>query len=483
MEELDVPPQPQLLESMRAVGYSLRSAIADLIDNSITAGSDTVDVRFATAGTEYLFILDNGHGMDPIEAVDAMRLGTRSPLQDRDAGDLGRFGLGLKTASLAQCRELTIVTKKDDVVTALRWSLDHVLRTGRWSLLRLSDRDLGDLPGFGDLTSRPSGTLVLWRDLDRLGANAQQARAYDELMIETRDHLALVFHRFLAGQTGTRLTLTINGVGVPHIDPFLEGHRATQRGPVEPLVIAGNKVTVQAFTLPFINKLSTADRRRAQITGNLRDNQGFYVYRAHRLVIWGTWFGIVPKDDLGKLARVRVDVPNSMDHLWALDIKKSAASPPAEIRRELRRVADTMLGPSRRAHRYRGRPESDAATRMWKVIAERDGFRYEINREHPAVRVLTAELGRYTGTLESIFRLIETTYPLSDAFNRLAGDQAEQQPATLDADVQVLARQLWQAYIATHDQDVQTFAQTFRLVEPFVLQPDPAGLLRKAATS
>lgn len=468
---------------MRAVGYSVPSAVADLVDNSITAGADKVDVRFATDDDEFLLILDNGQGMDLDEAVEAMRLGSRSPLRERDARDLGRFGLGLKTASLAQCRELTVVTKKNDVTSALRWSLDHVLETGRWSLLRLSEADTSDLPGAADLRNQVSGTLVLWRDLDRLSAGtpSDRAREFDRLMASARDHLALVFHRFLDPSEGPGLRLTVNGIPVPVIDPFLASHRATLLAPPERLSVAGTQITVQAFTLPFVNKLSAADRQKAQISGHLRDNQGFYIYRARRLVIWGTWFGIVPKDDLGKLARVRVDVPNSMDHLWALDIKKSAAEPPPEIRRALRRVAQEMVQPSRKAHRYRGREASDPAVRTWKVIEEREGFRYEINRDHPAVSAVSPEPD--AAALESLLRLVESTYPLGDAYNRLSADQPEQRPASFDSDAMGLARQLWANFAARNNNDVDRFVQSFSLIEPFVLLTNPAAFLTKAATT
>ena len=187
--------------------------------------------------------------------------------------------------------------------------------------------------------------------------------------------------------TETNFTIALNYDELEEIDPFLTAHRSTLKAQPESFEVEGQRIDVQAFTLPLVSKLTSADRKRALVAGRIRDSQGFYIYRAMRLVIWGTWFRILPKDDLAKLARVRVDVPNTLDHLWALDIKKAAALPPPEVKSRLKRVADRIIKPSRNVHLYRGRPEAqaDPLTRTWQLIEDRGSFRYEVNRDHPLI--------------------------------------------------------------------------------------------------
>ena len=151
-------------------------------------------------------------------------------------------------------------------------------------------------------------------------------------------------------------------------------------------------------------------------------------------MLWGTWFRIIPRDELGKLARVQVDMPNTLDHLWALDIKKSAASPPPAVRRRLAQIADRIVGPSRRVHKYRGRPiDANKVVRIWDLIEDRGTFRYEINRNHPLV-VALSELLDDPGqaALTQLLRLVESTFPVEDAYNRLGSDNSHT-PSTVES--------------------------------------------------
>ena len=260
MRDEDAVPDPQLMESMRAVGYTLETAVADIIDNSITAGGDQVDVWFTAIPEPQIAIVDNGSGMDQETLVQAMKLAGRPPSHRRQPHDLGRFGLGLKTASLSQARSLTVATKQGQPLRAVRWDLDHLATTGRWSLQVLDDREVRSLPWIESLDSHESGTLVLWGKLDQLHAAPELVESQlDELMKQVRDHLGLVFHRF-TGSTMPPLTkplaLRINGVAVPRVDPFLTHHRGTREGPQEHINVGDARVTVQPYTLPYISKLS-----------------------------------------------------------------------------------------------------------------------------------------------------------------------------------------------------------------------------------
>jgi hypothetical protein len=465
----DVVPDPQLMESMRSVGYTMETAVADVIDNSITAGGGQIDVRFTAKPEPRIAIMDNGSGMDQQTLIQAMKLAGRPPSQEREPYDLGRFGLGLKTASLSQARSLTVATKQRKALRAVRWDLDRLATTGRWSLQVLDEGEARSLPWVESLDLHDSGTMVLWEKLDQLHTEPQLVEGQlDELMGRVRDHLGLVFHRFINSTMpplAAPLALRINNAPVPHIDPFLTHHRGTREGPQENILVENIEVVVKPYTLPYISKLTFADREKAQVAGSLRDSQGFYVYRAGRLVLWGTWFRIIPRDELAKLARVQVDIPNTLDHLWSLDVKKSSASPPPEVRRRLVRIADRIVGPSRRVYKYRGRHiDADKVERLWLLIEERGTFRYELNRNHPLITSLSELLddSEHT-TLNHLLRAIEATFPVEDAYSRLGNDRSHSPPAVESAELAELARELHKSLGGS----AQSLAQRLALVEPF----------------
>ena len=421
-------PGAQLLESMRAVGYSLETAIADIVDNSIAAGATSIAINFSMdVATPYLTILDNGSGMSPEEARNAMRLAGVAASASRAPADLGRFGLGLKTASLSQCRRLTVVTKQGGVTTGLAWDLDHVTARDDWSLLVLDQAEINGTPKSSELEAMETGTLVVWTKLDRIHDQTEEVSAeFDSQMVEARAHLALIFHQYLGGDAGLpRVTMTINSEAVEGLDPFLRAASGTERSPVETISVQGRSIEVQSFTLPYLNEMSQKQRRLAAVPGQLRDSQGFYIYRGGRLLIWGTWFRLHPKTEGGKLSRVKVDIPNSLDHLWSLDIKKSRAVPPVEVRDRLKRLAAALVEPSERKVTYRGRKEKgdDRVTRVWDAISDRDSFRYQINRSHPILEQLADRLEpQAVALLDSALELIEFHFPAQDLVNRFRND-------------------------------------------------------------
>lgn len=337
MKTKSLPPYaPTLIESTRAIGYSLEAAVADIIDNSIAANAKNVDIYFFPIDGAYIAILDNGKGMTEKEIDIAMQYGSKNPTEERDKKDLGRFGLGLKTASLSQCRCLTVISKQGDNLEGRQWDIDHVTEVGDWSLNVLDEEDIQQIPQFDELIKNESGTLVVWQKLDRLKSGEINFElSLGRKIDRVRDHLSLVYHRYLAGESGiTKLKLSINGEKIKGIDPFLT-EKSVQAMDDETLVIQGNKILVRPYILPHISKLTSDEIKMLGGKDGLRKQQGFYVYRNKRLLVWGTWFRMMRQGDLSKLARIRVDIPNTLDDLWTLDIKKSSALPPAEVRKNL----------------------------------------------------------------------------------------------------------------------------------------------------
>lgn len=427
MKTKSLPPYaPTLIESTRAIGYSLEAAVADIIDNSIAANAKNVDIFFFPIDGAYIAILDNGKGMSEEEIDIAMQYGSKNPIEERDKKDLGRFGLGLKTASLSQCRCLTVISKQGDNLEGRQWDIDHVTEVGDWSLNVLDEEDIQQIPHFGELIKTESGTLVVWQKLDRLKAGEINFElSLGRKIDRVRDHLSLVYHRYLAGESGiTKLKLSINGEKIKGIDPFLT-EKSVQAMDDETLVIRGNKILVRPYILPHISKLTSDEIKMLGGKDGLRKQQGFYVYRNKRLLVWGTWFRMMRQGDLSKLARIRVDIPNTLDDLWTLDIKKSSALPPAEVRKNLEIIINQIAERSKRTWTFRGKKEvSDTEIHVWNRMKNKQGgFYYEVNREHPLVQQMVKINPGIEGSLNTLLQQIEKGLPLNQLYVDLNNDE------------------------------------------------------------
>lgn len=471
-----VPPKAgAFVEALRAIGYSLESAVADLIDNSVAAEATTVDIRFgwSQSGSPWLAMLDNGHGMAEAELTEAMRPGTRSPLEPRDPRDLGRFGLGLKTASFSQCRRLSVVTRRGGQTTARCWDLDVVSKLDQWLLLRLNATEIASLPVIDELGSQ--GTLVVWQKLDRIDFGAGQGRRqelFNEKMAVIREHLALVFHRYLAGEQGIRrVMIRINLQPIPPFDPFNSKNPSTTYLPEEPIPVNGEMVLMQAYILPH-HSLVSADEYQTYggAEGYLR-SQGFYVYRNKRLIIHGTWFRMARQDELTKLARVRVDIPNTLDHLWTIDVRKSKAQPPEVIRQRMKALVEGIRANAKRPYTHRGTVLAQrSASPVWQRREFNDRIHYEVNADHP---VLADFCGDLEESLRKRFNLLLQVIASSIPKALLFSDMAVH-PERIDAGktdtqlLEVVARQLRSSFPG---ETTEEFRMRLRALDPFAACP------------
>ncbi len=423
---------------MRDLGYSLETAIADLIDNSISAGANAVEIICDLSGTQPLVaILDNGRGMTGSELLDAMRHGTANPRQQRPLRDLGRFGLGLKTASFSQCRSLTVVTARDGIRSGAEWNLDRIDILDDWILSILDDEDLDALPYVDRIGVH--GTVVIWRKIDRLIEDEAGDRR-DEIVSEKLDvlgkHLSLVFHRFLAGDIKgyPRIAITVNGHAVEAFDPFCRKNPATQVLPEEVVRISGTDVRMQPYVLPHHTRLSAREYDFYQSRSDFISNQGAYIYRNGRLMAWGDWFRLVPKGEATKLARVQIDFPNSLDEAWTIDIKKSRARPPHAVRERLRQIISKITARSVTVHRGRGQKlfqEIDAP--LWERYADHGGIRFAVNTQHPLIISLSTKLQPPdVNSLRVLLDSIAASLPVEMIYSDYSTHPREVKQATVD---------------------------------------------------
>lgn len=391
------PSAASLTASLRDLGYSLETAVADLIDNSISA--DATDIRIfcdMSRVAPVLVIADNGRGMTEGEVIAAMRHGATDPRKKRGPKDLGRFGLGLKTASFSQCRRLTVVSTQRGERAGAEWNLTQVEDDDDWFIAVLDQEEIAAQPFFDTLAD--TGTLVIWRDLDRLFED-ETGQKRDEIVNEklavVGRHLSLVFHRFLAGEVKgrKRLAIRINGHPIAPFDPFCRKNAATQMLPEETVWVDDVAVTMQPYILPHHSRLTASEYDFYQDRSDFISNQGAYVYRNGRLMAWGDWFRLVPKGEATKLARVQIDFPNSLDEAWTIDIKKSRARPPHAVRERLRQIISQIIARSVTVHRGRGqRLFQESQAPLWERYADHGGIRFAINAEHPLIVSLGARL-------------------------------------------------------------------------------------------
>lgn len=435
---INIPPKASaLIGSLRGIGYSPETALADLIDNSISAGATTVsiDLRW-NEGAPVAAVLDDGHGMDEARLAEALRLGGDGPETARSDNDLGRFGLGLKTASLSQSRSLTVVTKTADSLSSATIDVS-VIEAHGW--IALVPESLPEHALVEELQGRLTGTVVIWDQIDELSGLAGLSKEAFYLRIEeVRAHLGMVFHRFISGDA-SQLTILLNDRAVKPWDPFQPGHPATIKMPSERLRHAGASFLVTPYVLPHRDRFANeAEYNAAGGPGGWGARQGFYVYRNKRLLVAGSWLGLGgartwTRDEASRLARVLVDLPTGLDRDWRIDVRKSQARPPGALRARLTAIAGRCREEAREVFAFRGqgprtRGAPHTAPAVWLVTHGPKGTQYRINRDHP---VIVAAGG--TRTLNAVLSIIERSVPVERIWLDVSESEGSQVP-TLDAD-------------------------------------------------
>jgi hypothetical protein len=472
----ELPPvAPSLMHSLRALGYTTAAALSDLIDNSIAAQAHSISINFRPVPEPFLTILDDGVGMGDAELTDAMRFGSRDPREARASTDLGRFGLGLKTASLSQCRRLTVISFQDGHFVAARWDIDECDRRRSWWLER---PDLASIdPQITEsLAAQGHGTAVVWENLDRLleSGTGPDPDRLDAAMENAADRLALSFHRFVSGEMVGPFEITLNNRPLPKLDPFLEGHSRGQSLHAETFQVDGHLVRVSPFVLPFPSRLRTDELVRAGGRESLKVGHGFYIYRGGRLVVPGGWFRIMPADELVRLARIRVDLPVGLDYIWKIDVRKTMVEPPPALRPHLRRIVGAVTDRSRLVYNFRGRRVSKDDIPLWERHERRGGAAaWRINRSHPLVMAIFSGAFR-EGDVERVFKLIEQSLPVHDIHIHVTNDLPVAEPESeSEADLEDLAKRLVEAFKSSPEM-IPNLLDRLPLMDPFNRFPEMA---------
>jgi hypothetical protein len=407
------PLASSLMATARSFGnYDLASALADLVDNSIRAEAQNITISFDPENDDLIVrIRDDGFGMDKNELVKAMRPASANPEDPREASDLGRFGWGLKSASLSQARVLTVISWNAKGITAAVWDIDDI---DDWSMELLSGEKAKLL--LKSSVKSKHGTEVVWTRCDRLldtSLNSDIDEQLNDKISHAQKQLSLIFHRYLSGEVKSKFSIVMQGLDLKPIDPFMSSHPATQTIDEEFIKLRGKEqISVKPFTIPHFSKLTILEKEQLGGDEGLVRNQGFYVYRNKRLIIHGTWFRLVPHGELSQLTRVRVDLPNTLDKDWKITLDKSDAQLPIVLRSRLKELVRKFSKRSTNANRRRGIDLSLSKNEhVWKRNAYGGRIRYQINREHPLIWEMLSEADDGSMSRESL-NLIESCLPI-----------------------------------------------------------------------
>lgn len=360
-----VPSASRLVRSLRDLGYDFPQAVADIVDNSIAAGATRVAIELRFDGADsWLRVADNGAGMDAAAITEAMRYGSNQCYED---DSLGKFGLGLKTASLSQCRAVSVASRRDSGrsrIEARKLDLDHVLRADRWEIFSLDARSCDER--LVEPLQKHPGTVVLWEALDRVLdykiPSGKRARSALDALVEQLDaHLGMIYHRFIAGEVDgrERLRILVNGRAVAPWDPFARDEVATETLPGCEIDLLTNEgvglVRFQPYVLPSREEFSSEDSFH-RLAGPRKWNaqQGFYIYRANRMIQSGGWCRMRTLDEHVKLARASIDFYPNLDSAFEINVAKVRSTLPAVLRERLAPQVDTLVRTAQAA--YRDRP-------------------------------------------------------------------------------------------------------------------------------
>ena len=410
------PEASSMIETFRAIGYSIETAIADIIDNCITAGAKNIWIDYDWKGSNStLSILDDGAGMNEEQLIQAMRPGSKNPLDHRNKDDLGRFGLGLKTASFSQSRKFTVVSKALDYDPVFwTWDLDFVNQEKAWKLIRYVPEEDSWM---NKIYTLKNGTCVIWWELDRLTGgtsedNEEAKSKFLGIMDSVKSHISMVFHRYM----DEGIKIYFRDRLIKSWDPFMIGVDGLQTKP-ETRVENGS-IKIKGFVLPHRSKLSAEQYNSGKgPKDSWTAHQGFYVYRNKRLLVAGDWLGLFKREVHYDLCRIQIDLPNNFDDEWQIDIKKSIARPPSIYIEQILALSKEVRNQAVEVYRHKGKVlkrklASDEYFPFWEERARHGKRFYKINRNHPLLNQLLAKSGELKKEIEKVIQFIEETIPV-----------------------------------------------------------------------
>jgi len=417
------PHAKMLLVALRSVGYTNETAIADILDNSISGAATEIELYFDWDNRR-IIIADNGFGMDYQELMDAMEIGSANPNEMRPSEDLGRFGLGMKTASFSMAKKLLVISKKNSTISNAEWNLNTVASEDKWEISEYDESEilmiLESIDTYTQYNNWKQGTLIIISELDRLidETNIEKSKKNFYKMIRNiKSHIAITFHRFMEENA---LKISVNGNKLEAWNPFWIKSPATMELAREELFDGKNEVVVEPYILPHKSKYNSEEEfKEAGGVKDWRGHQGFYVYRNRRLLVYGTWFGKFKKEPAYNLARIKLDMSADSDFEWDIDIKKSKATLPVAIEEQITQIAYLAIEKSVAVYNSRGvynRKNTSNNTSLKYVWEQRKNisgnYMFYLNKKHPMLlKILSGMDENAQKELKTYLSLVESYSP------------------------------------------------------------------------
>lgn len=323
---------------------------------------------------------------------------------------------------------------------------------------------------------RKSGTLVLWEAMDRIVTKAFTPEHFLDLADDVQQHLAMVFHRLIGGPT-PKLRLSINGRTIEPWDPFMAGQ--SWESPLAKRETDGGVIAVRCHVLPHKDRLTQDEFQHNAGPGGWAAQQGFYVYRNERLLVAGGWLGLGQRrawnrEEAFRLARIRLDIPNTADAAWKIDIRKSTARPPIALRPWLTRLAEDTRERARRVFAYRATPQASrggaSIDLAWRVEHTKAGARYRVDEKHPAIAAVLEACADQSELVRAMLRVVEETVPVQRIWLDTAEDKETPRTGFAgepSAEVQKVLLSLFRDMVLRRSMSEDLARSTLLATEPF----------------
>ena len=415
------------MESTRSFGnYDLALALADIIDNSITAGAKNIHIH-ANFDDDEIRISDDGSGMTREELIVAMRIGSKNPKEERSGEDLGRFGLGLKTASFSQADRLIVLTNKGGEISGAEWDLNNCSNF-QMKVFNASET----LNIVNSSISKINGTEIVWKELSRLRQGSKKEDEFDDFnraVGNAIDEIGLIFHRFLKDDfneaNNNHIQIFFNNSPVKAVDPFCRSNSKTQMLSQNSEAVGTEAITFTPFTLPLFKELNSKEKEQLGGNEGFIKNSGFYIYRNRRLIIRGTWFKLVPFGELSKLSRIMVDIPNSLDEEWKITVDKSGVQLPGVLRKRLSSwLQNRVVRSSQKVFKGQGDKESMGIA-LWTYVNKQNVGKFILSEKHPIITNFLNKLDNVqTREFKKVINVVQSLLPIENIRN-IVSDQPE----------------------------------------------------------
>jgi hypothetical protein len=427
----DATPNPEfLIKSISEQGYSLETSLADLVDNSIFAKADKIEILVNIEKEPFtMYLADNGLGMDEKTLRASMQFPSSSPEASRDGSDLGRFGLGMKTASFSQTRRFTVLSrlKGEDKYKGRTWDV-HLLKNQSWKLLINQDEQIDEIiASYQKLSSECinafegflPNTIVVWEGLYKfenyLEEKNRQTALKKELNEVTSEHLELVFHRFIE-RKNSPLQIRINNKILVPFNPFPTNEQGFRSIEDKQKSFGSDFIKIEGFVLPSrsINETRSQQTCWTTSTRSLMDMEGIYIYRLDRIILFGGWNGVIKKAPKLQLARLRVEIGNSADHLLHLNVAKSKVIIPHDLVKAFENYIEELKIEAEREYFNRGLKTfsggKSQSIELFSRVSTNKGTMLELSPDFPILKSLKSELNKdQIGRLKVFIRMINTT--------------------------------------------------------------------------